>query len=306
MPSLSDRVAHFVLKKLGLFNRRYKETAFGREFVIPIINGRKTYVSEPWMAEVIAKLFSIAPGAFIDVGVNLGQTLLKVGGLSPEREYLGFEPNPACADYAAQLALVNKLPYIVIPAGLGSRTTVLQLQIYRNEDTDPSASLVEGFRENVVGTKTVVTIALEHLPPKLVPDEIAIIKIDVEGGEADVISAVRPLLETKRPFLLLEILPVYSADNYSRLGNQKDIENTVRESGYTMFRILRDNAENFERLDRIDEIGVHGSLNLSDYLFAPSEKIPALAHVFGSSLSGQERAALERTPGMPAKVDHPR
>lgn len=291
MPSFNDRAAHFLLKRLGFFNRSYKETVFGREFIIPIINGRKTYSSEPWMAEVIAKLFEIAPGAFIDVGVNLGQTLLKVAGLSQEREYLGFEPNPACADYAAQLALANRLPYIVIPAGLGPRTSVLQLQIYRNDDTDPSASLVEGFRENAVGTKTVVTISLDDLPPQLIPDQIAVIKIDVEGGEADVMSAIHPLMESRRPFLVVEILPVYSEDNRVRLERQTRIEGLVRESEYTMFRILRDETEKLERLERISEIGIHGSLSLSDYLFSPCEKVPALAHVFGSSL--EERNAAD-------------
>lgn len=276
MPGLHHRAAHFALKRLGLFDRSYKERAFGREFVVPIINGRKTYVSEHWMAEMIRRLFDVAPGAFIDVGVNLGQTLLKVAAADPTRRYIGFEPNPACADYSAELIRANSLPYTLIPAGLGSKAGVAQLQFYRQEDTDPSASLVEGFRDNLVASKAVVVLSLEQLPDGLIPDEVAIVKIDVEGGEADVLEGIKPLLREQRPFVLVEILPAYTADNLPRIERQHQIERALSEADYEMFRIRRDANEHFEAIDAITEIGVHGDLALSDYLMIPRERISSL------------------------------
>src|SRR5690606_977830 len=138
--------------------------------------------------DIIQVLMELSPGGFIDVGANLGQTLLKVAALDPARSYVGFEPNPACADYTEELIHANGLAYHLIPAGLGARTRIAQLQMYRNEDTDPSASLVTGFRENAVRRKSVAIVSLENLPAGLIPDPLAIIKIDVEGGEADVME----------------------------------------------------------------------------------------------------------------------
>lgn len=175
MPSLLHRAAHFALKKLGFFNRSYREFAYGRTFRIPIVNGRKSYVSEPWLADLIAVLFRLKEGAFIDVGVNLGQTMLKVAAADPTRGYLGFEPNPACADYAASLAAVNKLPYTVIPAGIGVQTEILMLQMYRSKDTDPSASVVANFRAKPLSSKPVIVLSLADVPTDRLPMKISVI-----------------------------------------------------------------------------------------------------------------------------------
>lgn len=277
MPRLHNRVAHFFLKHLGFFRRSYKERAFGRTFVVPIINGRKTYVSEPWMADIIQVLLELSPGGFIDVGANLGQTLLKVAALDPARSYVGFEPNPACADYTAELIRANGLPYQLIPAGLGAMTRIAQLQMYRNEDTDPSASIVTGFREKRLRTKSVVIVSLEELPAGLIPKPLGIIKIDVEGGEADVLEGLRPLLVSARPFVLIEILPVYNPDNLDRLKSQLQIEGLLKELKYRMFRLKRDRNERLLRIEPIEKIGIHGDLALSDYVMAPLERANDLA-----------------------------
>ena len=42
-------------------------------------------------------------GAYLDIGVNIGQTLMKLKSVNPKIEYIGFEPNATCVHY------VNKL-----------------------------------------------------------------------------------------------------------------------------------------------------------------------------------------------------
>jgi hypothetical protein len=90
---------------------------------------------------LVSELLRLKPGGFFDVGVNLGQTMLRVAAADPQRTCLGFEPNPARTDCAQELSVINNLPYTVIPAGPGVRSAVLELQLYRAEGTDPSASL---------------------------------------------------------------------------------------------------------------------------------------------------------------------
>jgi FkbM family methyltransferase len=268
MPALRHRAAHFMLRKLGMFDRSYRERIAGREFVIPIINGRKTYAMEPWMADVIRLLFSHKTGAFIDVGVNLGQTLLKVAAIDPERQYLGFEPNPTCVDYVWKLIEKNHLDYTVIPAGVGDQTTVGNLHLFRNEDTDSSASTVSNFRPTEVASRPVLLIDADSLPDGTIPAQVAVVKIDVEGGELEVMRGLRPVLERSRPFIVVEILP---ASNPERLARQDAIEALMKELDYSISRIARTPDQRLERLVPIDTCGVQTDLSCCDYVLAPRE-----------------------------------
>jgi FkbM family methyltransferase len=257
-----------------MFNRSYRERIAGREFVIPIINGRKTYASEPWMTDVIRRLLDLKQGAFIDVGVNLGQTLLKVAATDPSRDYVGFEPNPTCVDYAWKLISANGLSYKVIPAGIANETTILNLEMFRSEETDPSASTVPSFRANSVEQRPVVVVDSKSLPPGTIPEEIAVIKIDVEGGELFVIEGLMPVLQRSRPFMIVEILP---ASNPERLQRQEAIQRHLTTLDYEIFRIVRSEGERFESLKRIDEFGIQTDLALCDYVLAPREMTDRLA-----------------------------
>lgn len=272
-PPFLSRIGHFVQKKLGFFRQSYRQNFFGRTFVIPAINGRKTYISEVWMVDVIAALLRQRNGAFVDVGANLGQTLLKVAALEPDREYLGFEPNPACADYLFELIRQNKLHHNVIPAGLGPSTAVLKLNLYREESTDPSASLVDGFRAGSLGSRPVVVIGWNDIPQQLQPQNVAIVKIDVEGGEREVFDGLRKLLDKQKPFVLVEILPPHTADNNERIQRQEHIERTLENLDYAIFRIRKGPDECFSGLERVDGFGIHSDLGLSDYLLVHKQDL---------------------------------
>jgi FkbM family methyltransferase len=273
MPALRHRAAHFLLRKLGMFDRSYREKVGGRSFVIPIINGRKTYVSEPWMSEVLERLLALKGGAFIDVGVNLGQTLLKVAAIDPDRTYVGFEPNPACVDYAWKLIQKNGLKFTVVPAGIADRTTLLHLEMFREDDTDPSASIVPAFRSNVVASRSVMVVDPEQLPEGTLPKEVAVVKIDVEGGELFVLRGLLPLLKRARPFLVVEVLPPSAPD---RVERQVELERHLAELDYRLFRIRRDDREQLLTIDPIETLGIQTDLLSCDYVFAPAELAASL------------------------------
>ena len=58
---------------------------------------------EPWMLQNLVQIAEQAEGTFVDVGVNLGQTLLAVKSIGEDWDYLGFEPNPCCLFYTCLL-----------------------------------------------------------------------------------------------------------------------------------------------------------------------------------------------------------
>ena len=278
-PPFLHRLAHFAQKKAGLFRQSYRQDFFGKTFAIPSINGRKTYVSEVWMVVLLRKLMELKGGGFVDVGVNLGQTMLKVASIDRNREYLGFEPNPTCSDYVFELIRQNELQFKVIPAGLGPETQVLQLNMYREEDTDPSASLVENFRNNpVVAWKPVVVIGWDDVPKKIRPASIGIVKIDVEGGELEVLVGLRAVLEKHKPFVLVEVLPTYNTDNRTRIDRQESIEKLLREVNYVIYRVLKDPEDQFAGTRKIEQFGIHGDLALSDYLLMHRDDEGLIGH----------------------------
>ena len=50
--------------------------------------------AEPWLDSLIAHLLRQRAGAFVDAGVKIVQTLIKVKSIDARQPYIGFEPNP--------------------------------------------------------------------------------------------------------------------------------------------------------------------------------------------------------------------
>jgi hypothetical protein len=100
--------------------------------------------------------------------------------------------------------------------------------------------------------------------------KMGIVKIDVEGAELDVLLGMRDAILRDRPVILLEVLPVYSAQNVDRLRRQEELETTLRQWDYAMWRV-RKNGKEFDRLEEVGEIGIHGDLSRCDYVCVPRE-----------------------------------
>lgn len=63
---------------------------------------------EPYLIPVIERLLKAHPGPFLNVGVNVGQTLAKGLSIDCDRKYIGFEPQIACCyEVTALRALIS-------------------------------------------------------------------------------------------------------------------------------------------------------------------------------------------------------
>ncbi len=245
----------------------------GQHFRVPVREGTRLSTSdvEPWMDRVLGRLIALRSGCFVDVGVNLGQTLLKLKAAGPEITYIGFEPNPRCYCYVKDVVALNQLQRCTIyPFALGEKPAVVQL--FQSSAADPSASLVEGFRpEDHYSSRQFATV----FPGDMVladsdHQEISIIKIDVEGAERDVLKGLTQTIERHRPFIICEVLPVYdqtSANGQFRLARQKEIEIFLRERRYSIQRVDANGG-----LTSIAEFGVHSDLSSCNYVLAPLER----------------------------------
>lgn len=240
------------------------------EVAVPILHGTgytNLFDHEPWLDSVIRRLLELRDGAFLDVGVNVGQTLLKFLQFSTGRHrYVGFEPNPSCLWYLNSLLASNQFPSVeIVPAGLSDRSGVIRL--FLKDDFDSAGSVVEGFRPatDYSASRMIAVLRGDEVVGSLGLSDVAIIKIDVEGGELEVLRGLEDTLRTHHPFVISEILPVYDPD--SEIGRFRraridELEALMRSLGYSCVRMLHDGS--MERLERIDS---HSSLELCEYLF---------------------------------------
>lgn len=260
---------------LKLFRLKYALILSGKSFIIPVRNGigMDHYLPiEPWMIDCLKELLTQKQGAFVDVGVNIGQTLLKFRSLD-DREYIGFEPNVKCIEYVRKLIQINQLQNVKIyPFGISDRSHQGLLNSYFNYSTDSTASLLSTFRPE---NRIVNTIEVELIGPyevgAIITMPVAIIKIDVEGYEWFVLKSMEGTIEACRPFIIIEILPVYDTTNIDRLHRQEKIEEFLKVNHYSLFRIEKNSSNCFSNISFIDAIGIHSDINLCDYIAAPQE-----------------------------------
>jgi FkbM family methyltransferase len=268
----------------------------GRPLRVPLQCGagwEHLRMGEVWLFHGIERVLQDRPGAFVDVGVNVGHTLIKVKAIDPDREYLGFEPNPHCLRYTQQLITVNQFSRCtVVPIGISNRTGVMKLLL--NPDADPSATLVEGFREpeRYARAMPVPVFVGDDVLDGLGVTNVAVVKIDVEGGELDVIQGLERTLRRTSPFLFCEVLPVF--DEHSdmgrfRLRRQTILRDLLHDLGYLIFRIYVDDT-----VEELNDFGLHADMTRSNYVFVPRAEVNAF----------RRRFAVTRAPAvtMPAET----
>ena len=231
-----------------------------------------------WKGELIADLLRDRPGCFVDIGVDVGQTLLDLRAVDAARRYIGIEANPASAAYVQGLIEANGWSdTAVIGVALGVEPGVLPLLRHVDEQTDSSASVLPGLRPRWKTRTTLVpSLPFSVVWSALGRPAIAAVKIDVEGAELEVLQGMEEVLAARVPFIC-EVLftdPHASLDD-SRLRNEA-IVRLLGRHGYRVQRIVKSPGERrVERLEPITEFPLtywtEANKELCDYLFTPGD-----------------------------------
>lgn len=268
------------------FNFHLRKKLKGKSFVLPVIDGigyQNLVNTEPWALEVYKRILSTFEGSFIDVGVNNGQTILKIASINPTQSYIGFEPNPGCYNYSRKLIKKNKLStFSLIPVGLHYENKIVEL--FHDNEFASGASMLSGFRANKAKYNQVQNVSVmvgdEVLENKNL-QAISIIKADVEGAELEVMMGLNKSISTFKPIVFLEILPVYSLTSVNgkfRQERQDKLLELMFGLGYKMTLINEDNLS----LQALDNIAVHGDMNKTNYLFVHADKMDKILSIFPS------------------------
>jgi len=222
------------------------------------------------MTTLLIHILKQRKGTFIDVGVNLGQTLAKVKAIDPNRQYIGFEPNPNCFLYLHFFIAENNWSNLrIFPFALGSTPDIVNIIFNSSSPIDSSASVIEGLRDpaKISSQSPITVMPVELALGQFEPDsKFAIIKIDTEGSELEVIESLKLLLTIHNPILLIEFLPIYNQSNVFRLQRTRFAENLLRRHKYSLFNIKKNQRDDLLQLHLMYEIPITSSLNECDYI----------------------------------------
>lgn len=171
----------------------------------------------------LAALETVEGRTVFDVGANVGVFALVAAALS-DREVVAFEPTPELARVARAIAVDNGLNYTVEELALGAAAATAHLHL--SDTTDSSNSLRKGFRPSS-GSITVPVETLDGYAARTgrVP---ALLKIDTESTEPDVLRGAGSLLAEHRPWIVCEVLAGRT---------EADLEMLLEPLGYRWFQI---------------------------------------------------------------------
>lgn len=276
-----------LMDKQGLLqfvNFKFSKKIAGKKFKIPVINGigyQHFTGFEKWATEVYKRILQNFEGTFIDVGVNNGQTILKIASINPNQSYYGFEPNPVCYHYSRRLISQNHLSsFTLFPVGLHTENKIVEL--FHDNEFAAGASILPNFRENkdkYQQIQNVIVMKGDEIIKQKNPEAISFLKVDVEGVELEVITGLKDTINKYKPVILLEILPVYSLEKENgrfRKERQDALLQQMFNIGYKMMLI----NEHDITLTPLDSIEVHNDMRRTNYLFVPEEKVKKVSELF--------------------------
>jgi FkbM family methyltransferase len=163
---------------------------------------------------------------FVDVGANVGVFSSLVGTRLPGVRITAVEPYPPIRrDLESNLAL-NNLDVTIVDSAVGAESGEATFEILERDVLNRLAP--EGA---VVPTSKGIRVAVQTLDEILDGSSPALIKIDVEGAELNVLRGTRRLLTTDAPVVLFE----HCGHGNSFGVTPADVRSFLAEVGYRIY-----------------------------------------------------------------------
>ena len=214
-------------------------------------------IHEPELLGVMRELLSEREGAVLDIGANTGQTLVKFLGLGLDRPYVAFEPSLFAAAQVKRIATVNGAENVtVLPIALADAVGVMEFST--SGPFDQAATLVPDVQaEGFFKGRAYVPVVRGDTVAEAMGLQPALIKIDAEGAEADVVRGLARTIQRYRPAIICELMPTDGVEG--RDVRKADLVDLLGSWGYAPHCILEDGG-------RMPGIGPAWN-----HLFLPSE-----------------------------------
>lgn len=168
----------------------------------------------------------------IDVGANVGQTMLSVKAAYPHIEYIGFEPNPVCVNYLNKLIRVNRLLNArIFPFALSDKNDMVEF--FKTHAHDPRATIHKEFFEEAATSEIIPVLRFDDLSGVNIRKKL-VVKIDVEGAELNVIKGMNKLLQEHNPVIICEVLHSHLVPMQQRA---EELSVYLKSIGYKIYTI---------------------------------------------------------------------
>jgi len=204
------------------------------------------YWKPDWKTALISHVVSQRGGTFLDVGANIGQTLVDFLAAPAQGRYIGFEPNHICAQQIDRVIADNDLRgrCSVVPVGLSDATEIIPLYLAPGEANDTGATIMADLRPNREYATTLIPVyRLDDIADRLGIDEVALIKIDVEGAELQVLHGMTAMLKNSKPWIICEILHRDSqAAEQEYMKKVGDIAQFLADHSYEAYQLVKDES----------------------------------------------------------------
>jgi len=278
LASLIDRT--LPLRAVEIMRRRVTVDHLGRRLRVPVLRGGGTRVwarwRPDWKTEVLRRTLHNRHGAFVDVGANVGQTLLDFLATRSGSPYIAFEPIPECAAFLQRVVDWNNLAECrIIPAALDARASVSRLLV--PSDDWSSATMLVGLRPGRPARETYVAcVRFDDAWKDLGSPPIGLIKIDVEGAELSALAGMPEALRAWRPPILCEVLYAdKEADMSAYAERMGELWLLLKAAEYRVHRIVKAGNQ-YEGLREVGEFPLQRWTAQNgeecDYLFVPNEQ----------------------------------
>jgi FkbM family methyltransferase len=219
----------------------------GLQLNIPLVQGlgadHLSRSDRPWTYHLFASLLRDRPGAFVDIGANVGLYLIWLKSVDESRRYIGFEPNPACCFYLQELIRHNSFDDVsVFPLALSDARR--QSTFFARRLGDKMGSLHSDHRteSDKPFSFDVLTEPGDPVFADLDPAALSVMKIDVEGAELEVLRGLKDTLRRHRPVVLCEILVADPAQSgfSGRMQRLADLLTLTRDLEYQILSVGAD------------------------------------------------------------------
>lgn len=208
----------------------------------------------------IAKLMrGIEVKHIVDAGASDGRVAKRFGRRFTEAKLHLFEPNP---DYAPALATLHaEQPRyhhypVVLSDTPGQKTFYVTADpgsssLYETNDAMRQAYPVEAAQKTQM---TVPATTLDQWAAEQEIDGVQLIKMDIQGGEADMMRGAARLLDSSVVVIYTE---VFFQNFYKGGATFSDIDLVLREHGFGLYSLYKPRHDEHERVLFADAIFVH-------------------------------------------------
>jgi len=136
---------------------------------------------------IYSPLVSISPRTVVDAGANIGLAAVFLHGLYPEAHFVCVEPDPSNLPMLRRNLSQNGVSHTVVAAALGRAAGQAKLRTHKGA-SEYSSTRATTFPDSEYSVVGVAATTLAEVRASVGADRGVLLKIDIEGGEFDVLG----------------------------------------------------------------------------------------------------------------------